>query len=140
MSTPAVERVSECFVTPESPTQESNQICHLAPWDIAMLSVNYIQKGMLFKKPTPLVDPQHFIQNPLNNLKHSVSLALSHFYPLAGRLVTQKTQDPPSYVVFVDCKNSPGAKFIYATLNMTISDILSPIDVPPIVQSYIYRL
>ncbi|KAK7300370.1 hypothetical protein RJT34_11214 [Clitoria ternatea] len=127
MSTPAVERVSECFVTPESPTQESNQICHLALWDIAMLSVNYIQKGMLFKKPTPLVDPQHFIQNPLNNLKHSLSLA-------------PQTQDPPSYVVFVDCKNSPGAKFIYATLNMTISDILSPIDVPPIVQSYIYRL
>ncbi|PNX98417.1 HXXXD-type acyl-transferase family protein [Trifolium pratense] len=48
----------------------------------------------------------------------------------------RKTQDPPSYNVFVDCKNSLGAKFIHATLSVTIDDILSPVDVPPIVQSF----
>ena len=119
MSAPAVRRISECFVKPQLPNH----------WDIAMLSTNYIQKGLLFKKPPTLVDQQNFIENLLEKLKHSLSLTLSHFYPLAGRLVTHTTQDPPSYAFFVDCKNSDGARFIYASLDMTISDILTPVDV-----------
>ncbi|CAL0327077.1 unnamed protein product [Lupinus luteus] len=99
MSSPNVELISECFIKPQHPIEESKQ-------------------------------------NLLDNLKRSLSVALIHFYPLFGRLVTQKTHDPHSYVVFVDCSsNSPGARFIYATLDMTISDILSPIDTPFIVQS-----
>ncbi|TKY75048.1 acetyltransferase protein [Spatholobus suberectus] len=136
MSTPTVRRISECFVKPQRPTEVSNQICNLTPWDIAMLSVHYIQKGLLFKKPTTLIDQQDFIENLLDKLKHSLSLTLSHFYPLAGRLVTHKTQDPHSYSVFVDCNNTRGARFIHTTLDITISDILSPVDVPPIVQSF----
>jgi hypothetical protein len=101
-----------------------------------MLSTNYIQKGLLFKKPTSSLNQQHFIENLVNKLKHSLSLTLFHFYPLSGRLVTKKTQDPPSYTIFVDCKNSDGAKFIHSTLDITIKDILSPVDVPPIVQSF----
>ena len=134
-TTPVVQRISECFVKPHGLTQVSNQICHLTQWDIVMLSMHYIQKGLLFKKPTPLVDQHDFIENLLEKLKHSLSLTLSHFYPLAGRFVTHKTQDPPSYAVSVDSKNSDGARFIYATLDMTISDILSPVDVPLVVQS-----
>ncbi|TKY66404.1 acetyltransferase protein [Spatholobus suberectus] len=132
---PAVQRISECFIKPQRPIEDSNQIYHLTPWDITMLSMHYIQKGLLFKKPSVATNQQDFIQNLLEKMKHSLSLALNHFYPLAGRLVTHKTQDPPSYVVFIDCKNSCGASFIYSTLDMTICDILSPIDVPPIVHS-----
>ncbi|XP_020239596.1 uncharacterized acetyltransferase At3g50280 [Cajanus cajan] len=131
-STPAVQRVSECFIKQQ---HESNQICYLTPWDIAMLSAHYIQKGLLFKKPSPLVDQQGFMENLLEKLKHSLSLTLFHFCPLSGRLVTHKTQHPPFYAVFVDCTNSSGARFIHATLDITISDILSPVDVPPIVHS-----
>ncbi|WVZ18298.1 hypothetical protein V8G54_005623 [Vigna mungo] len=136
MVTPVVRRISECFVKPQGLTQDSNQICNLTPWDISMLSVHYIQKGLLFKKPETLVDEHDFVQNLLEKLKHSLSLTLFHFYPLSGRLVTHKTQNPPSYTVSVDCKNSDGARFIHATLDMTIADILSPCDVPPIVQSF----
>ncbi|XP_058781182.1 uncharacterized acetyltransferase At3g50280-like [Vicia villosa] len=137
MGTPPLKHIFECFIKPHPPIQDSNQICYLAHWDICMLSLNYIQKGLLFKKPTSsLVNQPDFIENLLIKLKHSLSLTLFHYYPLSGRLVTHKTQDPPSYTVFVDCKNSPGAKFIYATLDITIDDILSPIDVPPIVQSF----
>ncbi|KAL5074738.1 hypothetical protein RYX36_013722 [Vicia faba] len=132
MSTPSLKHVSACFIKPYPPIQDSNQIWYLSPWDIRMLSVNYIQKGLLFKKPTTSQNLQHFI----NKLKHSLSLTLSHFYPLSGRLVTHKTLVPPTYTVFVDCKNSPGAKFIHATLDITINDILTPIDVPPIVHSF----
>ncbi|KAK7283284.1 hypothetical protein RIF29_12704 [Crotalaria pallida] len=139
MSSPYVRRVSECFVKPQRPIEESKQICYLAPADIARLSAHYIQKGLLFPNPPP--ENQHtFIHNLLDNLKHSLSLALIHFYPLSGRLVTQKTHEPPSYHVFVDCSNnSPGAGFIYATLDMSISDMLSPIDIPPIFQSLFYH-
>ncbi|KAL2346423.1 hypothetical protein Fmac_000423 [Flemingia macrophylla] len=139
-STHAVRHVSECFINPlhPSPTEESksNQIFNLTPWDIAMLSMHYIQKGLLFKKPAALVDHQDFMQNLLDKLKHSLSLTLFHFYPLAGRLVTRKTNDSSSYTISVDCNNSDGARFIYATLDMSISHILSPVDVPPIVQSF----
>ncbi|XP_047161204.1 uncharacterized acetyltransferase At3g50280-like [Vigna umbellata] len=135
MDGPVVHKVSECFVKANHSTQESNQICHLTPWDIAMLSAHYIQKGLLYKKPATLVDERDFIENLLEKLKHSLSLTLSHFYPLCGRLVTHKTKNPPFYTVFVDCTSNSGARFIHATLDMTISDILSPVDVPPIVQS-----
>jgi hypothetical protein len=137
MDTPSPELVSECFIKPYPPIENSKQICYLAPWDIVMLSSHYIQKGLLFKKPTSSsLNQQHFIENLVDKLKHSLSLTLFHFYPLSGRLVTQKTQDPPSYTIFVDRKNSDGAKFIHSTLDITIKDILSPVDVPPIVQSF----
>ncbi|KAK7376569.1 hypothetical protein VNO78_34512 [Psophocarpus tetragonolobus] len=52
-----------------------------------MLSCHYIQKGLLFKKPSPLLNEQDFIENLLEKLKHSLSLALFHFYPLSGCLI-----------------------------------------------------
>ncbi|OWM70860.1 hypothetical protein CDL15_Pgr014533 [Punica granatum] len=39
-------------------------------------------------------------------------------------------------ILFTDCVNSPGARFIHETLDMTVSDILSPVYVPPVVQSF----
>ncbi|KAK8465366.1 hypothetical protein PHAVU_009G066650 [Phaseolus vulgaris] len=76
------------------------------------------------------------MENLLEKLKHSLSLTLFHFYPLSGRLVTHKTQQPPSYTVSVDCNNSDGARFIYAALDVTISDLLSPVDIPSVFHSF----
>ncbi|KAA8537774.1 hypothetical protein F0562_027646 [Nyssa sinensis] len=137
MSTPTVRHISECFIKPQYAIEESKQPIYLAPWDLAMLSVHYIQKGLLFPKP-PAVDhdPEDPVKALLEKLKHSLSLALVHFYPLAGRLATLKQENPPLYSVFIDCSDSPGARFIYAALNLTISDILSPTDVPLVVQSF----
>ncbi|KAK2391725.1 putative acetyltransferase [Trifolium repens] len=137
MNNPSLTLVSESFIKPYPPIEEySKQICYLAPWDITMLSSHYNQKGLLFKKPTSSsLNQQHFIENLVHKLKHSLSLTLFHFYPLSGRLVIKKIEDPPSYSVYVDCKNSLGAKFIHATLDITINDILSPVYVPNIVHS-----
>ncbi|KAK2445616.1 putative acetyltransferase [Trifolium repens] len=136
MSNPFLTLVSESFIKPYPPIEDSKQICYLAPWDITMLSSHYNQKGLLFKKPTSSLNQQHFIENLVHKLKHSLSLTLFHFYPLSGRLVIKKIEDPPSYSVYVDCKNSLGAKFIHATLDITINDILSPVYVPNIVHSF----
>jgi hypothetical protein len=132
---PKVRHISECFVKPQHAV-ESKRPFYLTPLDLAMLSAHYIQKGLLFTKPPAADDQEGFINTLLDRLKNSLSLALVHFYPLAGRLVTQQNENPPSCLIFVDCDNSPGAKFIHAALAMTISDILSPIDVPSVVQSF----
>ncbi|WJX35200.1 hypothetical protein P8452_23224 [Trifolium repens] len=138
MTSSIAQRVSECFIRSLHPIEDSNKICYLTGWDIAMSSMHYIQKGLLFKKPqTSPNNQQDFIENLLKKLKNSLSHALFYFYPLSGHLVTHKTQDPHSYTIFVDCSNNnPGARFIYATADATISDILSPVDVPPIVESF----
>ncbi|KAL6317282.1 hypothetical protein AAG906_030035 [Vitis piasezkii] len=136
MATPTVRLISECFIKPKFTSEETKEPCYLTPWDLAMLSVNYIQKGLLFSKPPAVDDPQNFMATLLDRLKDSLALTLDHFYPLAGRLATKKEDSPPSYVVFVDCNNSPGAKFIHAAADMTISDILSPIYVPQVIQSF----
>ena len=52
MTSSIAQRVSECFIKPLHPIEDSNQICYLTGWDIAMSSMHYIQKGLLFKKPT----------------------------------------------------------------------------------------
>lgn len=131
-----VKHISECFVKPQYVTESMKEPCHLIPWDLAMLSVQYIQKGLLFTKPPEVYDQEDFIKTLLDNLKHSLSLTLVHFYPLAGRMKTLTTQNPPSCVVFVDCNDSPGAKFIHAALDLSIADILSPTYVPLVVQSF----
>jgi hypothetical protein len=137
MSNPQkVRHISECFVKPEHALEEAKRPFYLTPWDLAMLSSHYIQKGLLFTKPPAADEQEGFIDTLLNRLKLSLSTALVHFYPLSGRLVTKTNENPPSCLIYVDCDNSPGAKFIHAALDMTISEILSPIDVPLVVQSF----
>ncbi|XP_048436527.1 uncharacterized acetyltransferase At3g50280-like [Pyrus x bretschneideri] len=139
MNSQSVKHISECFINPHQVSEESQQPLYLAPTDIAMLSAHYIQKGLLFAKPPEAMDSRHkaeFVNSLLDKLKHSLYLALVHFYPLAGRLATKKEESPPLYLVYVDNSNSPGARFIYATLDVSVSDILSPTDVPLVVQSF----
>uniref|UniRef100_A0A6N2MNX5 Acetyltransferase n=1 Tax=Salix viminalis TaxID=40686 RepID=A0A6N2MNX5_SALVM len=137
MNPPTVEHISECFIKPKHLVEEAKKPYYLAPWDLVMLSVQYIQKGLLFAKPPQKENQQGFkIMDFLENLKQSLSLTLVHFYPLAGRLATSKSENPPSYVVFVDCNDSPGARFTYATVDLTTSDVLSPTYVPLVVQSF----
>ncbi|GMN37724.1 hypothetical protein TIFTF001_007048 [Ficus carica] len=138
MNFPTIHHISECFIKPNYPPEESKQPFYLTPWDIAMLSVNYIQKGLLFVKPPQATNQvgNGFMETLLDRLKNSLSLTLVHLYPLAGRLKTSKGENPPSYLVYVDCDDSPGAKFIYATLDVSVSDILSQTYVPTFVQSF----
>ncbi|XP_058223282.1 uncharacterized acetyltransferase At3g50280-like [Rhododendron vialii] len=131
-----VQTISECYIKPLYPAEEVKPPFHLAFWDIAMLSVHYIQKGHLFIKPQITSDQENPVESLLNRLKDSLSLTLVHFYPLAGRFATVKQENLPSYYVYIDCNTSPGAKFIYATADLTIADILSPVDVPVVVQSF----
>ncbi|XP_020579299.1 LOW QUALITY PROTEIN: uncharacterized acetyltransferase At3g50280-like [Phalaenopsis equestris] len=82
-SAPMVEIISKHTVKP--PTNSSHPpLCHLTPWDVAMLCPHYIQKGLLFTNLPPSLPIHHL----LTTLKASLSITLQHFYPLAGRLAT----------------------------------------------------
>ncbi|KAL1198701.1 putative acetyltransferase [Cardamine amara subsp. amara] len=130
-SSSSLKIVSKSFVKPKTIPEESKQPYYLSPWDYAMLSVQYIQKGLLFHKPS--LDS---IDTLLEKLKESLAVTLVHFYPLAGRLSSLTTKNPKSYSVFVDCNNSPGAGFIYATSDLCVADIVEAKYVPLIVQSF----
>ncbi|KAK1436598.1 hypothetical protein QVD17_02380 [Tagetes erecta] len=133
MISPNVEIISDCFINPKFQSQESKQPIYFSPWDLLSITTNYIQKGLLFRSP----ENQDFnITTFLDDLKDSLSATLTHFYPLAARLSTIKQQNPPSILVFMNPENSPGARFIHSSVNLTVADILTPTDVPLIVQSF----
>nr|XP_018914066.1 PREDICTED: uncharacterized acetyltransferase At3g50280-like [Bemisia tabaci]XP_018914096.1 PREDICTED: uncharacterized acetyltransferase At3g50280-like isoform X1 [Bemisia tabaci] len=135
MQSQNIQHIKECFVKPQYVTEESKQPYYLMPFELSMLSWHYIQKGLLFETP-PQVNRANFMNDLLDRLKYSLSLTLVQYYPLAGRLVTEKQENDSSYLIFVDCINSPGAKFIHAKIDMTTSDILSTRYNPLIVRSF----
>ncbi|CAL5032680.1 unnamed protein product [Urochloa decumbens] len=77
----AVRVVSRRTVTP--PPRPRERI-PLTTWDVAMLSADYIQKGLLYPPPpfpaAGLVD----------HLEAALAKALEHYYPVAGRFATDQ--------------------------------------------------
>ncbi|OAY84156.1 putative acetyltransferase [Ananas comosus] len=121
---PAVHTISTCTV---KPPPRPRRICHLTPWDIAMLSAHYIQKGLLFANPpsSSSLDPKQLIEQ----LKSSLSVALLQFYQLAGRLVTEEDRDADGEVkstsVYIDC-DGQGAEFVHAVADgIKVADVLA---------------
>uniref|UniRef100_A0A0D3BQE1 BAHD acyltransferase DCR n=1 Tax=Brassica oleracea var. oleracea TaxID=109376 RepID=A0A0D3BQE1_BRAOL len=92
------------------PDQKSTLVdLKLSVSDLPMLSCHYIQKGCLFTRPHL---PPHAL---LSHLKHALSLTLSHFPPLAGRLSTSEDGH-----VFLSC-NDAGADFVSAAAKSVAS-------------------
>ncbi|KAK8347709.1 hypothetical protein V6Z11_A06G035200 [Gossypium hirsutum] len=124
-----VEYISSDMVQAVIHKAELSQLrVELTPWDLQLLLVSPVQKGLLFPKP------QH--ENSfINHLKASLSDTLLYFPPLSGRLATTE-HDDEKVSFFIDCNNI-GALFIHAKANgVTISDIMEPLYVPSIVHSF----
>uniref|UniRef100_A0A7C9FI30 Shikimate O-hydroxycinnamoyltransferase n=1 Tax=Opuntia streptacantha TaxID=393608 RepID=A0A7C9FI30_OPUST len=125
-----VRLISERFVRPTHElSRASTHPYYLGPIDLLTLSLDHMQKGLLFQSKPQLVS------SFLDTLGRSLSLCLLHFYPLAGRLETQKFPDEHACWVYVDSSKGPGARILHASVELTVSDILSPIDIHPIVRS-----
>lgn len=134
-----IKLISECFVKPKYEVEAAKHPHHLSPSEILMLTIDPIQKGLLFtlNNPTSTDDRTKVVSHLLEKLKQSLCFALVHFYPLAGRFATQKYPDEHASSIFIDCTKGPGARLIYATaVDVSVSDILSSADVPPIIQSF----
>ncbi|KAL8241040.1 hypothetical protein R6Q59_014395 [Mikania micrantha] len=97
----------------------------LSTSDLPMLSCHYIQKGNLFiRPPTDISDVLFLLREGLSNV-------LTHFPPLAGRLIT----DDDGYVYITS--NDAGVQFVHAIAShITVSDVLSPIHVPDCVKGF----
>ncbi|KAL5714107.1 hypothetical protein ACHQM5_016112 [Ranunculus cassubicifolius] len=126
---PAVKFISTYNVQPHNPNHKT-QIIHLTPWDLNLLPVQYIQKGLLFLKPQNH-QAESDDKDVINHLKISFARTLDFFFPFAGRLATQKYKDG-SISFYVDCNDS-GAKLVHATAPIRVSDLLDPLFIPPIV-------
>ncbi|KAI3673043.1 hypothetical protein L6452_39152 [Arctium lappa] len=138
MTSPTVNLISECYIKPPDGdlSADANQPIHFTPFELPFLNLNYSQKGLLFAKPQPPENQDFSITAYLDDLRRSLSATLTHFYPLVGRLATRKQQNPPSYVIYIDPENSSGVKFVYATVDVNISDILTFTYVPLVVHSF----
>ncbi|KAM0019293.1 putative shikimate O-hydroxycinnamoyltransferase [Helianthus debilis subsp. tardiflorus] len=136
MTLQKVKHISECFVRPQHDlSQDTKRPIYFTPFELVVLNSNYSQKGLLFAKPPP-ENQDFFITTFLDDLRSSLSTTLTHFYPFAARLATRKEEKPPSYVIYIDPENSPGVKFVHATVDVTVSDILTSTDVPLVVHSF----
>uniref|UniRef100_A0A803LPJ3 Uncharacterized protein n=2 Tax=Chenopodium quinoa TaxID=63459 RepID=A0A803LPJ3_CHEQI len=121
---------SECSIKPKYEVKASKQPHYLASIDLMFLSLDHMQKGLLFH-----AKPQNIQSQLLDKLKISLSYALVYFYPLAGQLATQKFPDEHAIWVYVDCTTGPGARLIHAVIDFSVSDLLSSCDIHPVVPS-----
>jgi hypothetical protein len=109
------------------PSEEAVVDIHLKPWDLRLITIDYIQKGILLPKPPagyPLVD----------GLTFSFARALGgRFYPLAGRLVEEHHADE-TITVLLRCTGE-GAEFVHAVApGVTVHDIVASVYTPSVVR------
>jgi hypothetical protein len=101
---------------------------HLTPWDLRMITVEHIQKGLL---PNPLASGASLT----DDLASSFACALNRFYPLAGRLTA--TAGSPGQLVISLCCNGEGAEFVHAVApEVIVSDVAASLYIPPVVWSF----
>ncbi|KAF6163246.1 hypothetical protein GIB67_025110 [Kingdonia uniflora] len=70
----------------------------LTPFDVAWLIFAPVQRLFFYKFP---FSTTHFMDSILPNLKHSLSITLQHFYPLAGNIIWHPQSSKPE-IMYVD--------------------------------------
>ncbi|KAI3971646.1 hypothetical protein MKW92_049943 [Papaver armeniacum] len=123
-----------------SGTATSDECIELNKWDIMLLAIGYMQRGLLYSCK------EEDKTTVVNRLKTSLALALDHFFPLAGRLAVRKhkngvdANEVVTSSVHIDC-NCAGAEFIHAVSdNVAIGDIVDPVYVPQAVLDPLFPL
>ncbi|KAL6856921.1 hypothetical protein ACP4OV_018303 [Aristida adscensionis] len=111
------------------PTEEEAEVIHLTPWDLRLITIDYIQKGLLLPKP------------PAGGaalaaaLEASFARALARFYPFAGRLAADERGDG-TVTVSLRCTGE-GAEFVHAAApGVAVADVVSSLYTPPVVWGF----
>ncbi|XP_078431359.1 uncharacterized protein LOC144703139 isoform X2 [Wolffia australiana] len=95
-----------------------NSRCELSLWDLALLSFHNIQYGHLFSFPAGA--PTEAV---VERVRSSLSIALSHFRPLAGRLVVEKHENGGGISVYIDCDDRGAAFRLAAADGVHVADV-----------------
>ncbi|KAK1682639.1 hypothetical protein QYE76_043487 [Lolium multiflorum] len=122
-----VRIVSRRMIKPPSDSEEAVNI-HLRPWDLCLLTIDYIQKGILLPKPPAGAVGERLV----DTLASSFARALGKFYPFAGRLVVEP-HDGGTVSVLLRCTGE-GAEFIHAVApGVAVADIIGSLHIPSVV-------
>ncbi|CAL5009569.1 unnamed protein product [Urochloa decumbens] len=109
--------------------KEEVEVIHLTPWDLRLITIDYIQKGILLPKPPVSGD------DLVNALQASFSRALARFYPFAGSLASEEHGDG-TVSVSLRCTGD-GAEFVHAVApGVAVADIISSLYTPPVVWKF----
>ncbi|OIT38059.1 PREDICTED: uncharacterized acetyltransferase At3g50280-like [Nicotiana attenuata] len=133
-----LQAVSTCVIRSAKPIDRNSPTknIHLTPWDLQLLTVDPIQKGLLFRKPNPQQHRELATSSEIIKcLKISLSDTLNFFPLLAGRVAACKNGDN-TLSFCINCSNE-GVEFTHATASgLTVADIVQPTYVPKIVKSF----
>ncbi|KAK3122545.1 hypothetical protein QOZ80_8AG0615070 [Eleusine coracana subsp. coracana] len=109
--------------------EEDVEVIHLTPWDLRLISIDYIQKGILLPKPPSSGAAL------VNALASSLARALARFYSFAGRLAADEREDG-TLTLSVRCTGD-GAEFVHAVApDVTVADIVSSLYIPKVVWAF----
>ncbi|XP_048542293.1 uncharacterized acetyltransferase At3g50280-like [Triticum urartu] len=126
MVRPASDGETETTTKPKS-----TETVHLTPWDLQMLTVDYIQMGVLLPRPPTPTTAEHMV----DHLAQSLARAVARFYPYAGRLATEE-HTGGSVTVSLQCTGH-GAEFVHAVAaDTTVADVAGSLNIPRVVWSF----
>ncbi|KAK3156911.1 hypothetical protein QOZ80_2AG0113720 [Eleusine coracana subsp. coracana] len=110
--------ISRRVVLPDPPSSASAPVTvHLTPWDLRLITIDYIQKGVLLPKPKDR--PHHPVL--VDHLASAFARALGRFHPFAGRLVAD--EHGAATTVSLRCTGE-GAEFVHAAApGVTAADV-----------------
>ncbi|KAM3195481.1 hypothetical protein ACQJBY_071548 [Aegilops geniculata] len=118
----------------------------LTSWDAAMLSANYIQKGLLFHRPSSSASALSTAAGVVDHLAAALGDALVYYYPVAGRCATEQHRDELTGAVVgcsvhIDC-DAQGVEVVHAVAHrVAMADIVPPdADVPRDVLAQFFQL
>lgn len=123
MAQDTVKIIEQCEVAPPPGSLPSTTL-PLTFFDIPWFYCHPVQRIFFYDFPYPI---QHFLQEALPKLKHSLSLTLQHFYPFVSNLIVPPHPQIP-YIRYLDGDSlSFTVAESEANFNLLISD--SPQDV-----------
>ncbi|KAM0863424.1 hypothetical protein ACQ4PT_044597 [Festuca glaucescens] len=115
--------MSRRMVRPSNWDEPPREDIHLTPWDLRLLSVDYIQKGVLLPVPPAAGD------RLVGTLASSLARALGRYYHLAGRLAVDERGDG-TVTVRLRCTGE-GAELVHATAaGVAVADLTGSVYTP----------
>ncbi|CAN6695711.1 unnamed protein product [Malus baccata var. baccata] len=120
-----IRHISTSTIRPTNDDDDelNHRSIELAPWDLRLIQIDYIHKGLLFKKSAETEESNSLI----DHLKSTLARTLNIFYPLAGRLALTKNVNDNTGSFFIDC-NGDGAEFVHAAADgVKVVDILESV-------------